>query len=74
MHPAIRLCPCQDDHWLNEWRAQLEHGAILSRKVRKERGDVAAANMRIEQQLGQGDDRDFPGKAGAPKQAGPARF
>ena len=68
MHPAIRLCPCQDNHWLDERRAQLEHGAVLSCQVREERGNISAPNMRIEQQLPQGDDRYFPGKAGASKQ------
>ena len=68
MHPAVRLRSCQYNHWLGERRAYLKHGAVLAREVGEERGDVSAASMRVEHQLSQGGDRDFPGEAGAPEQ------
>ena len=37
-------------------------------KVRKERGDIAIANMSIEQQLSQGDGRNIFGQGGPSKQ------
>ncbi len=62
MHPAVCLESGQEDHGRREGRADLEHRTVLLRKVSEERVQVAVSNMRVQQQLGQRNRRNLPGK------------
>ena len=67
MHPAICLRSGQDDHGLGKRRPDLKHRPVLLCEVRKQRGNVAGANMPIEQHLAQGDCRNLLGQTGVSK-------
>ena len=62
VHPAVCLESGQEDHGLREGRADLEHRTVLLRKVPEERVQVAVSTMRVQQQLGQRNRRNLPGK------------
>ena len=62
MYPAVCLESGQEDHGLRERGADLEHWTVLLRKVSEERVQVAVSDMRVQQQLGQRNRRNLPGK------------
>ena len=73
MDPAICLGTGEEDYGLGKGRADLKHRAVLLRKVRKERRNVAFTHMGIEDQLAQGDSRNFLVRAER-RSSGPARL
>ena len=68
MHPADRLGSRKEDHELGEQRPDLEYRTILISQVREVGWNVAAANMPIEQQLSERDDRNSLGQGAMSKQ------
>ena len=68
VHPVIRLRAHKTDHVLREGRLDLEDRAELLLELRKERGQVAGANMLAAQQPPQRDDGDLLGQGGLPEQ------
>ena len=68
IRPVIGPGPGQEDHGFCKRQADLEHRSILSRKVRQERGNVAGAQVWIEQQSTQRDGRHLLGQGGTSKQ------
>ena len=62
VNPVVCLESGQEDHGLRERGADLEHRTVLLRKVSEERVQVAVSNMRVQQQLGQRNRRNLPGK------------
>ena len=67
VYPAVCLESGQEDHGIREGRADLEHRTVLLRKVPEERVQVAVSTMRVQQQLGQRNRRNLPGKGGTSK-------